>query len=213
MIERPLDKSALTRLMALFPVTTILGPRQSGKSTLAREFAADHVFDLENPRDLALLAQPQLALEPLSGLIVIDEIQRAPDLFPLLRHLVDTRPDQRYLILGSASRDLIRNPLSHSPVGSAFTSSAAFDCPILGLTIGDGSGCGAGYHRRLRRPPTTTAIFGGSNTLPHSSNETSHNWALPFRRPPYGGSGPCSVITTGKCSTTQNSLVHSGSPI
>ncbi|MGH8609401.1 MAG: AAA family ATPase, partial [Gammaproteobacteria bacterium] len=53
-----------------FPVTTILGPRQSGKSTLAREFAADHVFDLENPRDMALLAQPQLALEPLSGLIV-----------------------------------------------------------------------------------------------------------------------------------------------
>ncbi|MGH8522758.1 MAG: ATP-binding protein [Gammaproteobacteria bacterium] len=108
MIERPLDKSALTRLMALLPVTTILGPRQSGKSTLAREFAPDHIFDLENPRDIALLAQPQLALEPLSGLIVIDEIQRAPDLFPLLRHLVDMRPDQRYLILGNASRDLIR---------------------------------------------------------------------------------------------------------
>ncbi|MGH8656494.1 MAG: ATP-binding protein [Gammaproteobacteria bacterium] len=108
MIERPLEKLGLTRLMALFPVTTILGPRQSGKSTLAREFVADHVFELENPRDMALLAQPQLALEPLSGLIEIDEIQRAPDLFPLLRHFVDTRPDQRYLILASASRDLIR---------------------------------------------------------------------------------------------------------
>ncbi|MGH8550532.1 MAG: ATP-binding protein [Methylococcales bacterium] len=108
MIERPIDKAALTRLMAVFPATAILGPRQSGKSTLAREFTADHVFDLENPRDLALLGQPQLALESLSGLIVIDEIQRAPEIFPLLRHLIDTRPDQRYLILGSASRDLIR---------------------------------------------------------------------------------------------------------
>ncbi|MDQ3565757.1 MAG: ATP-binding protein [Pseudomonadota bacterium] len=108
MIDRPIDKAAFTKLMALFPVTAILGPRQSGKSTLARAFPTDHFFDLENPRDLALLAQPQLVLEPLSGLIVIDEIQRAPALFPLLRHLVDTRPDQRYLILGSASRDLIR---------------------------------------------------------------------------------------------------------
>lgn len=91
-----------------FPVTAILGPRQSGKTTLAREFDAQHVFDLENPTDLAMLADPKLALEPLSGLIVIDEIQRIPELFPLLRYLVDTRPDQRYLILGSASRDLIR---------------------------------------------------------------------------------------------------------
>lgn len=94
--------------MEIFPVTAILGPRQSGKTTLSKEFRPDHLFDLENPRDLAMLAEPQLALEPLSGRIVIDEIQRSPGLFPLLRYLVDTRPDQRYLILGSASRDLIR---------------------------------------------------------------------------------------------------------
>ncbi len=108
MIDRPTDKAALTELMAAFPVTAILGARQSGKTTLAHEFAADHFFDLENPRDAALLAEPQLALESLSGLIVIDEVQRVPNIFPLIRHLVDTRKDQRYLILGSASRDLIR---------------------------------------------------------------------------------------------------------
>jgi hypothetical protein len=94
--------------MAVFPVTGILGPRQSGKTTLARQLSADHFFDLENPRDAAMLAEPQLALEPLSGLIVIDEVQRASDLFPLIRYLVDGHPDQRYVILGSASRDLIR---------------------------------------------------------------------------------------------------------
>lgn len=54
----------------------------------------------ENPRDAALLAEPQLALESLTGLILIDEIQRLPDLFPLMRHLVDTHKEQRYLILG-----------------------------------------------------------------------------------------------------------------
>jgi predicted AAA+ superfamily ATPase len=108
LIDRPTDKAALVRLLETFPVSGILGPRQAGKTTLARELPAEHVFDLENPRDMAMLAEPQLALEGLSGLIVIDEIQRAPDLFPLMRYLVDHRRDQRYLILGSASRDLIR---------------------------------------------------------------------------------------------------------
>ncbi len=107
-IDRPTDKAALAKLMAAFPVTAILGPRQSGKTTLAHEFTTNHFLDLENPRDAAMLAEPQLALEPLSGLIVIDEIQRAPEIFPLLRYMVDTHRDQRYLILGSASRDLIR---------------------------------------------------------------------------------------------------------
>lgn len=131
-IDRPTDKAALRRLMALFPVSTILGPRQSGKSTLAREFAADHVFDLENPRDLILLAEPQLSLEPLSGLIVIDEIQRAPDLFPLLRHLVDTRKDQRYLILGSASRDLIRQSSESLAGRIGFHELGGFRLPDVG---------------------------------------------------------------------------------
>ncbi len=108
MIKRKHDKDELLTLMAEFPVTAILGPRQSGKTTLAHEFKADHFFDLEDPTDQAMLAEAKLALEPLSGLIVIDEIQRIPELFPLIRYLVDTRKDQRYLILGSASRDLIR---------------------------------------------------------------------------------------------------------
>ena len=108
MITRKTDKAILTEKVADFAVTAILGPRQSGKTTLAQEFAADHYFDLENPRDAAMLAEPQLALESLSGLIVIDEIQRQPDLFALLRYLVDRKKDQKYLILGSASRNLIR---------------------------------------------------------------------------------------------------------
>jgi predicted AAA+ superfamily ATPase len=108
MIERSFDKDNLRELMEVFPVTAILGPRQSGKTTLSREFSADHRFDLENPRDASLFSDPQLALEPLSGLIIIDEVQRAPQLFSLLRYMVDHRPDQRYLLLGSASPGLIR---------------------------------------------------------------------------------------------------------
>ena len=107
-IDRKTDRVTLTRLMSAFPVTAILGPRQCGKTTLARTLAADSYFDLENPQDLARLEQPQLALEDLTGLIVIDEIQRLPDLFPLLRYLVDQGKGRKFIILGSASRDLIR---------------------------------------------------------------------------------------------------------
>lgn len=102
------DQHRLSQLVDLFPVTAIFGARQCGKTTLAMRYGADHTFDLENPRHLARLEQPQLALEGLVGLIVIDEIQRRPDLFPLLRVLADSRPDQKYLILGSASRELIQ---------------------------------------------------------------------------------------------------------
>ncbi|GAB6270891.1 MAG: ATP-binding protein [Smithella sp.] len=107
-IKRQQDQAALSKLMASFPVVAILGPRQCGKTTLAKAIGADHYFDLENPRDAARLDQPQLALEDLSGVIVIDEIQRLPDLFPLLRYLVDQNKKRKFIILGSASRDLIR---------------------------------------------------------------------------------------------------------
>ncbi len=106
-IIRTKDINAIRDLMATFPITAILGARQCGKTTLARSMNSDHFFDLENPRDAAKFKNPQLLLENLSGLIVIDEIQRLPSLFPLLRVLVDTRPQQKYLILGSASRDLV----------------------------------------------------------------------------------------------------------
>lgn len=93
-------------------VCAILGPRQCGKTTLAKLYSQSFqektfVFDLEDPEDLARFETPKLILEALDGLIIIDEIQRRPELFPYLRVLVDKYPNRRYLILGSASRDLI----------------------------------------------------------------------------------------------------------
>ena len=96
-------------------VVALLGPRQCGKTTLAQKYFTqlqgkpENYFDLENPIDLLRLQDPLLALEELSGLIIIDEIQRIPELFPILRVLVDRKlPLQSYLILGSASRELIK---------------------------------------------------------------------------------------------------------
>ena len=95
------------------PVVALLGPRQCGKSTLARAIAQGSrgatFFDLEDPRDVARLDDPMLALAEPIGLVVLDEIQRRPDLFPTLRVLADRRPLRtRFLVLGSASRDLLR---------------------------------------------------------------------------------------------------------
>jgi predicted AAA+ superfamily ATPase len=108
----------INQQFAVAKVVAMLGPRQSGKTTLARQVAASGIlpfnpdlnyFDLEDPAQLDRLASPKLALENLSGLVVIDEIQLRPELFPILRVLVDRTPNPAtFLILGSASRDLIR---------------------------------------------------------------------------------------------------------
>lgn len=93
-------------------VVALVGPRQCGKTTLARELVdaeSPNYFDLEDPAAAVRLAQPMTALRELRGLVVVDEVQRRPDLFPVLRVLADRRPlPARFLILGSASPDLLR---------------------------------------------------------------------------------------------------------
>ena len=109
-IERPVDVEALNRAVARSPVTLLTGPRQAGKSTLARQVIAPSpsaFYDLEDYRDQARLAEPMLALRDTGETIVIDEAQRKPDLFPTLRVLVDeNRRPGRFVVLGSASLDL-----------------------------------------------------------------------------------------------------------
>jgi predicted AAA+ superfamily ATPase len=112
-VQRREFRANLERALARAPVTALLGPRQAGKTTLARQIArsvrASHYFDLEDPDDLRALDFAKAALSPLEGLVVIDEVQRRRELFPVLRVLVD-RPDNRalFLVLGSASPELLR---------------------------------------------------------------------------------------------------------
>ncbi len=114
MIDRPREIKTLRGLISRNPVVGIIGARQVGKTTLARSFVTQmrgpaHYFDLENPEDEARLGDPMLALKGLKGIVVIDEIQRIPGLFPVLRVLVDRpRPAARFLVLGSASPELLR---------------------------------------------------------------------------------------------------------
>lgn len=112
MLNRPQLLARLRAGLKTNPAVALLGPRQCGKTTLARQLAGNSkstYFDLENPVDLARLSEPMTALEQLRGLIVIDEVQRHPDLFPILRVLLDRKPIRaRFLILGSATPELLR---------------------------------------------------------------------------------------------------------
>lgn len=112
MVVRQTDVKLLRSALKRSRVVALLGPRQCGKTTLARQFVSPdslNYFDLEDPQGLARLTEPDTVLRPLKRLVVIDEIQRRPDLFPLLRVLADRKPlPARFLILGSASPDLLK---------------------------------------------------------------------------------------------------------
>ena len=112
MIKRQATHKLLIAALARSPVVLLAGPRQCGKTTLARALLSPdsvNYFDLEDPASLARLDEPMTALSPLRGLVVIDEVQRRPDLFPVLRVLADRKATPaRFLILGSASGDLLR---------------------------------------------------------------------------------------------------------
>jgi predicted AAA+ superfamily ATPase len=131
MIPRPDAVKRIDAMLNVHPIAALLGPRQCGKTTLARlitEREPCTYFDLENPVDLRRLSAPMSTLEELRGLVIMDEIQRKPELFELLRVLVD-RPESsvRFLILGSASPGLIRG-VSESLAGRiGFVDLSGFD--------------------------------------------------------------------------------------
>lgn len=134
MIERLKLLSRIRRALKRSRVVALIGPRQSGKTTLAREIVsatANNYFDLEDPASVARLEQPLTALSGLRGTVVIDEIQRRSDLFPALRVLADRKPPPaRFLILGSASPELLRQS-SESLAGRLET------VPVTGLGLAE----------------------------------------------------------------------------
>jgi predicted AAA+ superfamily ATPase len=131
MIPRPDAVKQIDAVLKVHPIAALLGPRQCGKTTLARLISEREpctYFDLENPVDLRRLSVPMSTLEELRGLVIMDEIQRKPELFELLRVLVD-RPESsaRFLVLGSASPGLVRG-VSESLAGRiGFVDLSGFD--------------------------------------------------------------------------------------
>ena len=183
MLERQHHRIALEQRLDTTPVVALIGARQVGKTTIAQRIAADrgeaHYFDLERPADLARLTEPELSLGPLTGLVILDEIQRRPDLFPVLRGMIDRDPGRRFLILGSAAPELLRQssetlagrisyydlpPLRLSELTAADIAPA---CGSAGTdTIGDRLWIRGGFPRSVLAP----------------DDETSFQWRLDFIR-------------------------------
>lgn len=143
-------------------VVALLGPRQCGKTTLARQIVpaeSPNYFDLEDPRHIERLAEPLTALENLSGVVVIDEVQRRPELFPVLRVLADRTPlPARFLILGSASPALLRQS-SESLAGRIER------VPMGGLTLAEVGGGGARLPLVAGRISAVVSGGGGSGVV------------------------------------------------
>ncbi|MCB0201861.1 MAG: ATP-binding protein [Anaerolineae bacterium] len=130
-IPRPAVIDQIDRMLSIHPVAALLGPRQCGKTTVARMIAARQpstYFELENPGDVRRLSAPMTVLETMSGLVIIDEVQRQPDLLELLRVLVD-RPENpaKFLLLGSASPQLARGASESLAGRIGFTDLSGFN--------------------------------------------------------------------------------------
>lgn len=137
-VPRPAALAALRAALSRSPIVALLGARQVGKTTLARSVArtwrgpTSH-FDLEDDADVARLATPTIALRGLRGLVVLDEVQRRPDLLPLLRVLADRpRTPARFLLLGSASPELVRGAAESLAGRVAFLDLAGFGLEEVG---------------------------------------------------------------------------------
>ena len=136
MVPRPELLERIERAFQVTPIVTLLGPRQCGKTTIARVIAQKNgaaIFDLGDQADNAALTNPNLALSGKRGLIIIDEVQHRPELFPALRVLVD-RPDNaaRFLLLGSASPTLVRGVSETLAGRTSFVDMAGFTLEEVG---------------------------------------------------------------------------------
>ena len=162
MIPRPHALDRIARVFRIHPTAVLLGPRQCGKTTLARVIAEREpctYFDLENPVDIRRLSAPMSAMEGLSGLVVIDEVQRRPDLFELLRVLVD-RPlnTARFLVLGSASPHLVKGASESLAGRIGFIDLSGFDLREVGMDNRVPLWIRGGFPRSFLAPDDTASI-------------------------------------------------------
>ncbi len=163
MIQRPHALNRVLKVLRVHPVAALLGPHQCGKTTLGKMIAkreSSTYFDLENPVDVRRLSAPMRALEGLSGLVVIDEVQRQPALFELLRVLVDRPQNQgRFLLLGSASPRLMKD-VSESLAGRiGFIDLSGFDLREVGSENYDPLWNRGGFPRSFLAPGDSTSMI------------------------------------------------------
>jgi len=207
MLDRHTVATAVGTALRRSPVAALLGPRQCGKTTLARAIAAARTstwFDLESSVDRARLQNPELVLGQLRGLVVLDEIQMMPELFAVLRVLADRAgTPARFLILGSASPSLVRGA-SESLAGRVeFVELGGFTLGIFPPIGSIGYGRAADFPDRFSAGAIATVPLGGRGSCRRFWREISRNSDCRSRRRPCGDSGRWWRITTGRRETAR----------
>ena len=208
MIERVALSVAVREALARSPAVALVGPRQVGKTTLARTLLAvdsPQWFDLEDPQVEAQLAEPLVALRDLRGLVVIDEIQHAPDLFKVLRVLID-RPGvpARFLLLGSASPALLRQSSESLAGRIEIIEIGGFTLDETGFASAPALWLRGGFPVRSQRPMMPAAPSGDASSSARQSSAICRNSAstsLPRR---FTGSGRCWPTITARCGTRRS---------
>ena len=207
MIPRALHARIRSRLDQ-FPAVMLLGPRQVGKTTLARQVAAacDSTYlDLEDPADLAKLADAGGYLRRHRGrLVVLDEIQHTPEIFPLLRVLIDEGVRSglsagQFLILGSASLDLLRQSSETLAGRVAMQALAPLDVRETALDDHESLWVRGGGRPASWLPATSAARSGERNSFGRTLSGIFPDWGRELQRRRYGGSGPCSPMGRATC--------------
>ena len=207
MIPRTLAATVAARLRQ-FPAVALIGPRQVGKTTLARGLAgaADSAYlDLEDPADLAKLDDAPGYLRGLGRrLVVVDEVQRAPGLFQLLRVLIDERirageAAGHFLLLGSAAPDLLRQSGESLAGRIACTELAPLDVRETGADLASRLWIRGGSPRASSPRTTSRAQNGGSSSFGPTWSGTCRSSARACRPRRCGGCGPCSRTVRAAC--------------
>lgn len=169
MIPRPQAYKNITKILELFPVAALLGPRQCGKTTLARIIAEKNpstFFDLENPVDVARLTAPMSVLENIKALVIIDEIQRKPELFELLRVLADRADNPaKFLILGSASPDMVKGASESLAGRIGFTDLSGFNLWEAGVENRDSLWVRGGFPNSFLAPDDNGSMVWRENFI------------------------------------------------
>ena len=169
MIPRPQAYKNITKILELFPVAALVGPRQCGKTTLARIIAEKNpstFFDLENPVDVARLSAPMSVLENIKGLVIIDEIQRKPELFELLRVLADRADNPaKFLILGSASPDMVKGASESLAGRIGFTDLSGFNLWEAGVENRDSLWVRGGFPNSFLAPDDNGSMVWRENFI------------------------------------------------
>ncbi len=212
LVARPDDIERVGALLRMFPVTTILGPRQCGKTTLARMMGGDHYFDLEDPSDAVRLESPQITFERLEGLIVIDEVQRMPGIFPLLRTVVDSTPTKRFLILGSASPSLVRWGSESLAGRIGFHQLGGLRAPDIGASSLSTLWIRGGFPRSFLARSEAESVLWRENFVRTFLSGIFPHLASPSLQLPFVGSGRCSRTFTDRSSIPRRSHARSEFP-